>query len=162
MMTKSYKVYLAGAISGLTYGECTDWRQYVIDQFPPEIKGYSPLRAKTYLADLANAPIAASATDLDKMGRVMSTARGIMTRDVYDVRSSDVVLVNFLGTTKPSIGTTMEIAWAWDRHIPVVCAMEESGNPHDHAMITEALGFRVPTLDEAIHIVKCILLPVGH
>ena len=38
-------------------------------------------------------------------------------------------------------------------------AMEPDGNPHEHGMIKEALGFRVPTLEEAILIVKSILLP---
>jgi hypothetical protein len=51
----------------------------------------------------------------------------------------------------------MEIAWSWDNGIPVVVVIEREGNPHDHAMIQEAIGFRVETLDDGIQVVKAIL-----
>jgi hypothetical protein len=41
----------------------------------------------------------------------------------------------------------------------LVCVMEKEGNPHDHPMITEAIGFRVETLDEALHVTEKVLLP---
>jgi len=51
----------------------------------------------------------------------------------------------------------MEIAWADLSRIPVVLVMEPEKNGHDHAMIREAAGFRVSTLDEGLRIVKAIL-----
>jgi hypothetical protein len=36
--------------------------------------------------------------------------------------------------------------------------MEPEGNPHEHGMILEAIGFRVPGLEEALHIIKAMLL----
>ncbi|MGZ5095552.1 MAG: hypothetical protein ACXWCH_30925, partial [Burkholderiales bacterium] len=81
----------------------------------------------------------------------------VMTRDRFDATRCDVLLVNLLGTTRVSIGTVMEIAWADAKRIPIVVAMEPQGNPHEHMMIAEAIGFRVPTLDEALHIVKAII-----
>ena len=50
----------------------------------------------------------------------------------------------------------MEIAWAWDNGVHVVCVIEESGNPHDHAMIREAIGFRVTTVEEAVNIIQAL------
>jgi hypothetical protein len=35
--------------------------------------------------------------------------------------------------------------------------MEPTGNPHEHGMILEAIGFRTASLNEAIYIIKAIL-----
>jgi len=86
------------------------------------------------------------------------TSRGIMTRDFNDVKRCDALLVNMLGLEKPSLGTIMELAWAYALQIPAVVAIEATGNVHDnHPMLHEAMPFRVETLDEAIHSVAIIL-----
>jgi len=55
-----------------------------------------------------------------------------------------------------SIGTVMEIAWAFGNNVPVVCIMEE-GNIHTHPMINEAIGFKVQTAIEAVAVVRAVL-----
>ena len=90
--------------------------------------------------------------------KVMSCARGIITRDRFDTQRCDVILVNFLGAKKVSIGTVMEIAWADSIRTPIICAIESTGNPHDHPMVTEAIGFRVASLDEAV---ECAIKILG-
>lgn len=151
-------VYLAGPITGLSFGQCTDWRAAVAVRLRPfGILGVDPMRAKDYLK--SEKEITGSYED-----KVMSCQRGIMTRDRYDATHCDVLLVNFLGATKVSIGTVMEIAWADSIRTPIICAIEDDGhNTHDHPMVREAIGFRVPTLEEAIQVVIKILArgPVG-
>ena len=147
-------VYLAGPISGLTYKGCTSWRDYVSDRLAPAIKAFSPLRAKEYLASLPS--ISGHGDEYKHLG-VMSTSRGVMTRDRYDCTTCDVLFVNLLGAAIVSIGTCMEIAWADLKRIPIVCAIDDAG-PHNHMMINEAIGFRVHSLDEAIDVTKAILL----
>jgi len=153
-------VYLAGPISGLSYGEATDWRQEVKDQLlRSSIKAVSPLRAKVYLRECTE-PIKDHYDDGDIDSAAftnMSTARGITTRDRFDCINTSVLFVNLLGTERVSIGTCMEIAWADANRIPSVVIMEESGNLHDHAMINECTGFRVTTIREGLEIVKAIL-----
>lgn len=151
----NHTVYLAGQISGLNYAGATEWRDDVIRQFEEVgVKGLSPMRCKEYLAGMV---------DLDKncveYGAIncLSSPRGIMTRDRFDCTRCDVLLVNLLGADRVSIGTVMEIAWADLSRIPIVCVMEP-GNVHEHAMVGEALGYRVHTLQEAVDIVKAILL----
>lgn len=139
------KVYLAGPITRLDYKGAVEWRDYAIQKLFP-IRGMSPMRGKEYLSNVLS---------------VLSSDRGIMTRDRNDATTCDVLLVNFLGATRVSIGTVMEIAWADGRRIPIVCAMEKTGNVHDHGMVKEAIGFRVETLDEAIQITRSILLGSG-
>lgn len=149
---RNKKVYLAGAISGLTYKDGQDWRTYVTNDLAQSgIDGFSPLRAKDYLSN--HGELTGSFDEFP-----MSTARGIMTRDHYDCMSADVILVNLKDAQKVSIGTVMEVAWAHAYRKPLVMVME-SGNIHEHPMIDEAVGFRVDNLDAALHIIKAILLP---
>lgn len=150
-------VYLAGPITGLNYAGATDWREAAIaDLHYWGIKGLSPMRGKDYLKHVPQI----FTPDGDAYGHlsVLSTNRGITTRDRWDATRCDALLVNLLGAEKVSIGTVMEIAWADLSRIPIVCAMEPYGNPHDHGMVTEAIGFRVPTLEEALHVVKAMLV----
>lgn len=148
-------VYLAGPITGLSYQGSTEWRDFAITELAKHgITGLSPMRGKEYLATLDEL-MTADGNRYQKFG-TLSTNRGIMTRDHWDATRCDVLLVNLLGAKKISIGTVMEIAWAWGNHIPVVCVMEE-GNIHEHGMILEAIGFRVATLEEALHVTIAIL-----
>ena len=150
-------VYLAGPITGLTYKGATDWRDVAkADLAAVGIKGLSPMRGKEYLAKLQGT-ISGTGEEYAHLG-VLSLPRGVMTRDRFDATRCDVLLVNLLGAKAVSIGSVMEIAWADLSRIPVVCAIEPNGNPHEHMMIAEAIGYRVPSLDEALHIIKAILL----
>lgn len=147
--------YLAGPITGLMFAECVDWRNAVIKELAAEgITGLSPMRGKEYLEQIGE-PLGPDG-DKYKILSPLSTNRGIMTRDRWDATRCDVLLVNFIGATKVSIGTVMEIAWADAHRVPVVCAMEE-GNPHEHGMVLEALGFRTSSLEAAVNLVKAIL-----
>lgn len=148
-----FKVYLAGAISGLTYGEGQEWRAYARDVL--QLKGihaYSPLRAKGFLRDYG---VLTGGYE----GNPMASDRGIMTRDSFDVATSDLILVNLLGAKSVSVGTCIEFGLAYAARKPVVCVMEPSGNLHDHPMVREAIGYRVPELDAALAVVQAILLP---
>lgn len=144
-------VYLAGPITGLSWGESTDWRdQAAASLAAHHIRGVSPLRRKDYLKN-------ESAIAADYPGHVMSGQRGIMTRDHFDVMHCDLVLAN-LTADKVSVGTVMEIAWAFAYKKPVVAVMPE-GCVHDHPMVREAVGFRVGTVAEAVEVVRAILEP---
>lgn len=143
-------VYLAGPITGCTYGDCTDWRGLVSQALEcGSTKCLSPMRGKDYLAQETSLG--------NNYPHPLSCPRGIMTRDHWDATRCTVLFVNLLRATRVSIGTVMEIAWSWDNGIPVVVVIEREGNPHDHAMIQEAIGFRVETLDDGIQVVKAIL-----
>lgn len=150
-----YIAYLAGPITGLSFDGAVDWREAFISMLPKKIEGMSPLRGKHYLEGVES--ISASYEEL-----VLSCARGITTRDYNDCKRCDILVANLLGADKISIGTVMEIAWAKAFQTPVVAIMEDSGNPHEHPMINECIGFRVKTLQEAADIVKVVLLSAPH
>lgn len=149
-----FKVYLAGPIQDLSYGEATEWRVYAKRVLGSvKINGYSPMRDKDYLSSEQKL---GGSYDQDDMP--MSTGRGVITRDFYDVESSDAVLVYLLGATQISVGTVCEIAWAWQMRKPLVLVMEKTGNVHDHVFIKQMYGFRVDSLDLGLNIIQSVLL----
>lgn len=143
-------VYLAGPISGQAYKGATEWREYATSILNPlGIQTASPLRFKSYLKDELDIA--------DSYGKyVLSTPKAIYTRDRWDVLRSDVILANFVGAEKVSIGTVLELGWADGFEKPVVIAMED-GNIHQHAMVTEIAGYILPTLNEALLVVEALL-----
>jgi len=141
-------VYLAGPISGISYEKAVGWRRIATQRLAP-IRCLSPMRGKTYLS--SEEAIA------DSYDTPLSCARGILTRDHWDVLRCGVVLANLLGAERVSVGTVCEIAWAHAYRKPVVLVMEPNGNPHQHAMIVEMAGFWLQTLDEAIDVVKTLV-----
>lgn len=147
------RVYLAGPISGLTYDDGNKWRLEAKAELEKYgIQAFSPMRAKEYLR--AEGVLTGSYNH-----GLFSSSRNIMTRDYSDCTNADVILCNLFGFSKPSLGTVMEIAWAFDHRIPLVVIMEKEGNVHEHPMIAEATGFRVDNLPDALTIVKHILCP---
>ena len=146
-----HAVYLAGPISGLTFKDAEDWRQLFSSAVNSDkIECLSPLRGKEYLRD---AGVLHSGT-YDKS--VLTSGKGITRRDYFDCTRSSVVVVNLLGALKPSIGTIMEIAWAYRDQIPSIVIMEPD-NLHHHVMIEEASTYTVETLEEAATTLKFLL-----
>ena len=148
-MNKSL-VYLSGPITGLSYGTSIDWREYATKSFPPHIQGVSPMRGHRMLDGLG------SITD-HIMEHPYRTDAAINRRDKFDTLRADAVLVNLLGAQRVSIGTVLEIGWAYDHNIPVVVAIEPEGNVHEHAMLRDAFTIRVSSLDEAIEAVTAVV-----
>jgi nucleoside 2-deoxyribosyltransferase len=146
-------VYLAGQITGHSYDESTNWRNYVIKKLAQhKINGISPMRRKEYLHGINNIPA------MGVSNNPLSTPKGITTRDRYDCTNADALLVYLLDSRKVSIGTMIELGWADAHRVPIVIVMEPS-NMHNHAMVNEVAGFIVPTLEEGIALVVAILEP---
>jgi nucleoside 2-deoxyribosyltransferase len=88
-------IYLCGPINGCTDAEANDWRNAVKSQFSdcidPMVRDYRGKEALAY--------------------------REIVDLDKRDVRQADVILVNY---DKPSVGTSMEVFYAWTLGKPVI------------------------------------------
>lgn len=149
-------VYLAGGIAGLRGADACDWRhQATLRLGHLGIRVLNPMRAKFALG--SEERIATDCSAYESRG-VFYRREAIMSRDRADVKRSTVVLANFLGADRVSIGTCMELGWAYDQQTPVVAAIEDSGNPHDgHPMLLSTIGFRCVDLDEAIDAVAVIV-----
>lgn len=144
-------VYLAGPITGCTYEEATDWRHGFTRKVGATVRCLSPMRGKAYLASLDSMP--------HTFNEVMSIQKAIVARDYFDTRRCDVMVANFLGAIEVvSIGTVIECAWAHAHGVPVLAVIEQEGNCHDHPMLRETWGWRVPSLDEAAAAIQIILV----
>jgi hypothetical protein len=51
----------------------------------------------------------------------------------------------------------MELSWAWKASTPTVVIMESNGNCHEHPMVAEATAYRVPTVEDAFHVIRAVL-----
>ena len=89
------KVYLCGPINGCTDEEAINWREL----------------AKEYFQQAIDPMVR------DYRGREHQDYREIVDLDKRDVRNADAILVNY---SKPSVGTAMEVFYAWTLGIPVV------------------------------------------
>jgi nucleoside 2-deoxyribosyltransferase len=139
----------------LTYDRAQDWRTeaaQILDS--DKIETLSPLRGKNYL--LGRGVLLAS-----EYKEVMSTAKGINRRDHFDCTRADCVFVNLLNTERVSIGTVMEIAWAFDHRIPVIAVMEPT-NIHNHAMVDDCVTYKVPTLEEGYELARFLFNEVAN
>lgn len=142
-------VYLAGPITGQSYGKSLDWRveaqKYLIDY---GIIGVSPMRSKHYLQNQNKIKDGYEEYPI-------STDDAITARDRMDVMRSDAVLFYFPPKLKQvSIGTCIEFGWADAFRKPRIVVVDKV---HDHAMIRSLSDFRANNLQDALEIVVSIL-----
>lgn len=147
---KEMLVYLAGPITGTTYGECTDWRDTVCKRFKTSecgIVGITPMRGKSFLKKEKSIKDAyEDNSHCDK--------HAIFLRDKFDCLRSDIVLANFLGAKNVSIGSMFELAWAYQAGKFIVVVLEEKSNPHIHAFVRESAAQVFHDLDEAVDYIE--------
>lgn len=85
-------IYLCGPINGCTDEGANGWRTFVIDQ-SPHFKHLNPMRR-------------------DYRGKEDYNVNEIVELDKIDIANSDALLVNY---DKPSVGTSMEVLYAFER-----------------------------------------------
>lgn len=136
-------VYLSGPMGGCSFEEMASWRQFVRTRLDSNtLRCIDPTRSFTP----TTVPY--------------ETDKWINRRDYSDCVRSQCVLVNFLGMKHLSIGTVMEIAWAYQKQIPVVCVCDFDG-PQKHPMLRDSIIHEVRTLEEGVAAVKELLSEVA-
>lgn len=119
-----HTVYLSGPMGGCTFEEMTGWRKQAEKELNSDsVKCTLPTRSIT------------------PKYHPHETDRWINRRDHFDCTKASAVLVNLQGMKSISVGTVMEIAWAYDRHIPVVCIVDKE--PKKHGIIHEGTSLFV-------------------
>ena len=154
-------VYLAGPITGLSYSEVVGWRAMVVEHLAasaPHVRCIDPMRAKQHLADIA---------EIGAFGHAGGLLDGhaVVSRDLFDVKRVDVLLMNLAGARQTSIGCMVELGWAraHGKFILVVLPDAERGttagtgaavNPHDHLFVHELASAVVGDLDAALAVLE--------
>lgn len=120
-ISDNFTVYLCGPINGCTDEQAKDWREKVKLSLPSTL---DPMRR-------------------DYRGREDQNLDKIVELDKIDIAQSDALLVNY---DKPSVGTSMEILYAWERGKLVVIVAKEGErlSPwlryHSHAIFSSFDG----------------------
>ena len=130
-MASQTKVYLCGPINGCTDEECNDWRT----------------TAKVFY------PNAIDPMVRDYRGREQECYKEIVELDKDDILTSDALLVNY---DKPSVGTSMEVFFAWEilcKPTVVMCKSGTSISPwlryHSDAIV-HSLADAVANIDRLV------------
>lgn len=168
MSYPSKTIYLAGPITGVQYGEARrGWREefdrilhgkWATMVWEPEnahIHCVSPMRGEELLA---HAQVVEPGAEYASQHHI-ENPKGILTRDENDVRNCDLIVANFLGAERVSIGTVAEFGMARVLRKPVVLVMEREGNVHHHGFITEIACYWVETLEQAADVAETLLTP---
>jgi len=146
--------YLAGPISGVSYDEASDWREYVSYHAAPGIVGVSPMRLKNYLEGVKS-------IDDSYPDDVAATTKAIKSRDHYDCTHCDILFVflpKYLNDRRPSIGTILEMGWASENNVPIILVTDDE-RYINHPLISETADYLVEGLDDGIVLLNGILEP---
>ncbi len=116
------KIYLAGYIQREVLDLCIAWRRQIIDHYN-DWKGHEKYPI-VWLNPL-NGKIIACMKEEKIKSSIDSNA--ITDRDYQSVISSNLIIANMdtFGQNRPLIGTMCELAWAYDRHTPVIMITKE-------------------------------------
>lgn len=151
------KVYLSGPITGLTYKQARfGWRKDFAEALGPGIEVLSPMRHEGHLAELQNKKLHSDPEATGQSNHFFSQAKMIVAKDFLDIEMSDVVVANFLGAKKVSIGTVAELGYAKKAGKSIIVVMEKD-NIHNHPFVTQVADAVVDNLDDASHIVSSLL-----
>ena len=103
------KIYLSGPIAGCTDSECKFWRNaFKRSDLPCEF--HDPM-------------------DRDMRGKTLEESLCVVEADKEQMRDSDIILVNF---QKASVGTSMEIIYAYEVLKKPIILMNTSRIPRDN------------------------------
>lgn len=132
-------VYLSGPMGGCSFAEMTTWRHYAEEKLNSDtLQCLLPTRS------------------FEENHTPNETSKWINRRDYFDCVRAQCLLVNLKGMKSISIGTIMEIAWAYQKQIHIVCICDEGG-VQTHPMLADSITHEVSSVIEGIAAVKELL-----
>lgn len=112
---KDFNIYLAGAMQGIGFDESNTWRNNIIKSFG-NVYSYNNVKC-------------INPNDYYNFKEVSyDSQREVMEFDLYKVRHSDLIIVNFKNVV--SLGTMAELAVAYENKIPIIGLNEEHNELH--------------------------------
>jgi len=139
------RVYLSGPITGQTDERIRSWRQIAAEHLMPIADVIDPA-----LTHYDSVPAFDKNENAEHAIERLRHGLSIVPRNRTLIRSSDVLLANFLGAKQTvSIGSVGEIYWANAFAKFIIIVREAHGNIHDHAMLNAMAGCICHSLDEA-------------
>lgn len=124
-------IYLCGPINGRSDDDCTTWREQVKGFLGPD-RCLDPMRR-------------------DYRGREAESVNEIVQLDKVDVDHSTALVVFF---DRPSVGTSMEVFYAWTINTPVV-VIDASDKPLSPWLVYHSTAV-VSSVEEAVRWVESL------
>ena len=131
-------IYLSGGMGGLSFDEQVSWRNQIVDNIITD-------DALTFKPVFFNPPYYYTPTY-----NYHKSEKEVMEFDLYKLRKSDVVIVNF--NVPNSIGTAMELMLAKEYNIPVIGINID--NKELHPWLLECCSRMCDNIQETIEYVK--------
>ena len=120
---KDFKIYLSGAMSGISWEEQTKWRQQIKNAI--KFGDYNYEKSVTFFDPTQY---------YNFEEKHQKSEKEVMEFDLYHLRNSDLVVVNLSNNGDKSIGTSMELMLAKELRIPVIAF---GGDKETHPWILE-------------------------
>jgi hypothetical protein len=146
------RVYLSGPITGQSREQATEWRTYVTRRLAPGIIAVDPMRDAVEFSVVSEQLL-----DTPSRLRHLMHGKEILERNRMDVARCDLLLANFLGAQRVSIGSVGEVFWADVFRKPVIVVREAHHNLHDHGLINAIAAHSFDALDLAIEKISVML-----
>ena len=119
----------------------------------PGITVLSPMRHEGHLAEHTG-PIDDDV--IDNASHFFAGSKIIFAKDVLDIEHCDILLANFLGATRPSLGTVSEIGMAYVMGKTIVTVIDKD-NIHQHPFVLEPSALVLDNLPDAITAINSLL-----
>ena len=138
-----FSVYCARPLTGCKYEEIVGYYNRVGSRLNSAgMRVLTPMCAKGCISD-------GSKVKGQGYKQPTSTNHAIKERDKWMVQNSNVIFVNLIGTTRVSIGSVMELAWADLLGVHAVVVLDEQ-NIHQHAFVLDCADIVFTTEEEAL------------
>lgn len=134
----NFTIYLAGAMTGLSFKAMTDWRIKVKQEL---LKTSAKSLAVINPVDYYNFSYPQHDTE-----------REVMEYDLWRLKSSDLIIVNF--NNPDSIGTSMELMCAKENNIPIIGLYEDKYYTDIHPWLKECCNKVLFTMKDLINYVS--------
>ena len=146
-MNDILSIYCCAAISGRPYDEVIKYYEQLRDDLIKYgMHPFIPMVRKDHMNDPS-----LPAFGFNEPG---SSDKAITNRDRWLVKNSNIVYANLLDAKRVSIGTCMELAWAYDCGKHIILSIEKTGNLHQHAFVLTAADVIYHTHEEAMLYIK--------
>ena len=154
-MNYKHSVYLCGPMNGLTVQQAKNgWRKMATDLLTElGIEALCPVR--DHLAHLPEDHVLGG-TGESQDPESMIAGRFNFRRDKSDVRRCSALLAVFIDTTRVSLGSVSEIAWADLLSIPIV-VVRCNDIYHDHLFVNEAASAITDDLERGVSLIGSLL-----
>lgn len=136
---ETVKIYLSGAMSGISWEEQTKWRQQIKNAI--KFGDYDYEKCVTFFDPTQY---------YNFEERHQKSEKEVMEFDLYNLRNSDLVIANLDNNGDKSIGTSMELMLAKELRIPVIAF---GGDKETHPWISETCLRMCNNVREAVEYV---------